>query len=178
MNNNITIEEKGARLYVLGNTFSIKSALKEAGCHWDGEEKAWWIGKGKRAELEKALGAEPEKENLLEKPLYAQVEYKDRKYYVIASGEEKARLTDFQGKLDFWVKKEECKLLKEYTPRTVGYGRYAHEQRQTLSSLHRFIEQKKAVESGGECPRCRDKQPYLGSGDYEDCSLCGATYCV
>lgn len=51
----VTYETVGARVYVLGQTFAIRDAIKSAGGHWDAERKAWWIGATKRAELEAAI---------------------------------------------------------------------------------------------------------------------------
>src|SRR5262249_36438862 len=41
------IEEK-SRIYLTGNTFPIREQIKNLGGHWDGERRAWWVGKGKR----------------------------------------------------------------------------------------------------------------------------------
>jgi hypothetical protein len=46
----ITIESVGRRHYFRGNTYPVKDALRNAGAHWDGETKAWWIGKRDVAE--------------------------------------------------------------------------------------------------------------------------------
>lgn len=51
----ITIMQDGPRLYIVGDTFPIKDAIKEAGGHWDKELKQWWIGTKKRAEIEAAI---------------------------------------------------------------------------------------------------------------------------
>ncbi|OFW37672.1 MAG: hypothetical protein A3J29_06265 [Acidobacteria bacterium RIFCSPLOWO2_12_FULL_67_14b] len=53
----VTYETIGARVYVLGQTFALRDAIKSAGGHWDAERKAWWIGATKRAELEAAIAA-------------------------------------------------------------------------------------------------------------------------
>lgn len=42
---NITIETRGRRHYVLGNTYPIRSELRGAGCKWDPEAGAWYSGK-------------------------------------------------------------------------------------------------------------------------------------
>jgi hypothetical protein len=39
-----SIHRIGRRSYISGNTFPVRHALGAAGCHWDGERKAWWIG--------------------------------------------------------------------------------------------------------------------------------------
>lgn len=47
---NIALDRKGRRTYLRGDTFSSKDAIKDAGGHWDADERAWWIGDHKRAE--------------------------------------------------------------------------------------------------------------------------------
>jgi hypothetical protein len=46
----ITVSREGRRSYILGNTFAFKSAIKDAGAHWDGDRRAWWIGKHDEAD--------------------------------------------------------------------------------------------------------------------------------
>lgn len=41
----VTIEKRGRRYYLRGNTFPIKEQLRSAGCKWDPNERAWWTGK-------------------------------------------------------------------------------------------------------------------------------------
>lgn len=53
----VTYETVGARVYVLGQTYPIRDAIRAAGGHWDAERKAWWIGTAKRAELEAAIAS-------------------------------------------------------------------------------------------------------------------------
>ena len=53
----VTYEVVGVRVYVLGQTFAMKDAIKSAGGHWDADRKAWWVGAAKRAELEAAIAS-------------------------------------------------------------------------------------------------------------------------
>lgn len=48
------IEDRAGRLYVTGTRYGDPnlSKLKSIGAHWDASEKAWWIGKAKRSDLE------------------------------------------------------------------------------------------------------------------------------
>ena len=41
----ITIESRGRRHYLIGNTYPIKDTIRSAGCKWDPEAKAWYSGK-------------------------------------------------------------------------------------------------------------------------------------
>lgn len=57
----VTLETVGTRVYVRGNSYPIKGAIKSVGGHWDGDEKAWWVGATKRDDLEAAIAsAKPE----------------------------------------------------------------------------------------------------------------------
>ena len=40
----ITVERVGRRSYLRGDTLSVRSYLREQGCHWDADGRAWWIG--------------------------------------------------------------------------------------------------------------------------------------
>lgn len=51
----ITLETSGRRIYARGNTYPLREQLRDMGGHWDGEAKAWWVGSGKRAQLEKLV---------------------------------------------------------------------------------------------------------------------------
>lgn len=46
----ITIETRGRRHYLLGNTYPIKDAVKAAGCRWDADARAWYSGKRETVE--------------------------------------------------------------------------------------------------------------------------------
>jgi hypothetical protein len=57
----IAIAKVGRRYYLRGNTRPIKGQLKEAGCHWDPEEGAWWTSKRDVAErFQREASALPE----------------------------------------------------------------------------------------------------------------------
>lgn len=40
----ITAERVGRRTYLRGDTLSVRSLLRDGGCHWDADARAWWIG--------------------------------------------------------------------------------------------------------------------------------------
>ena len=40
----ITVERVGRRSYLRGDTLPVRGLLREAGCHWDADARAWWIG--------------------------------------------------------------------------------------------------------------------------------------
>lgn len=40
----VRAERVARRTYLRGDTFPVRGLLKAAGCHWDREEQAWWMG--------------------------------------------------------------------------------------------------------------------------------------
>lgn len=40
----ITVERVGRRSYLRGDTLAVRGLLRDGGCHWDAEQRAWWIG--------------------------------------------------------------------------------------------------------------------------------------
>jgi hypothetical protein len=162
--NEIKTEKVGARVYVSGNTYAIKDALKSAGCHWDGERRQWWIGAAKAEALKPILdgGAEADKPvpaNTTDARVHARVEYKGRSYYVLAYTQDgqKAKLTSLDGQVQFWAATAECKTLKTYQSREVrrGYGRTQTEYT-TLGSIRSFVERERRnrEQGGGVCAEC------------------------
>lgn len=58
----ITIEQRGQRVYLRGDTYGHKDAIKAIGGHWDGDARAWWVGAAKVADataLVQQLAAAP-----------------------------------------------------------------------------------------------------------------------
>lgn len=51
----LTYETVGPRVYVRGNSFPYRDAIRAAGGHWDADEKAWWVGVAKADGLKAAL---------------------------------------------------------------------------------------------------------------------------
>ena len=176
----IGTEKIGARIYVTGNTFAIKQQLKDAGCHWDGERKQWWIGAAKAAAISQLVAATDGKEvaeDLSRCRVYGKVQYKGRTYYVIAQGQERLRLTVLDGSISFWAAAGECEWVKRYEPRTrfAGYRRGQVTEYQTLGDLQHFVKAQKNPDTRrGECTECGSWGP---SG--EACSECGGEghYC-
>jgi hypothetical protein len=46
----ILVEKQGRRHYIVGNTYPIKDKLRDAGCKWDSDRRAWYTGKADRAQ--------------------------------------------------------------------------------------------------------------------------------
>src|SRR5690606_26519871 len=49
-NMTITIKSEGRRHYLVGDTYPVKGAIRDAGCKWDRDRGAWWTGKRDVAE--------------------------------------------------------------------------------------------------------------------------------
>lgn len=46
----ITLSREGRRTYIGGDTMAVRGLLRDGGCHWDADRKAWWIGSHAEAE--------------------------------------------------------------------------------------------------------------------------------
>ena len=112
--------------------------------------------------------------------VYAQVEYKGRRYYVIAESREKetgqpmrCRLTTLDGLTPFWADCSECNLIKSYPGREVWDGRrYSGKtvtRYTTIGSLRDFrASQKMAAANGApQCAACGKRSDRL-THDLED----------
>lgn len=121
------IEQIGRRHYITGNTYPHKTTLRDAGAHWDGARRAWWIGKRDVAEelvdQLKQAQAEPKKETVDQdaRVIRGRAEYKGKTYYVLAAGTSQrtgkpyAKLCSRDGALVFWARDDEpIKMLKTY----------------------------------------------------------------
>lgn len=180
MNQAITIEKVGPRLYFRGDTYPIRDAIKAMGGHWDGDERAWWVGTAKRASAESlaarpATGPGPEGERPRESPdairLTGKGRYKGRDYYLGATTRDGSRvrlltLPDAGGKfLDFWADAALVDQFSRYQPREYR-GRTEHT---TLGSIARFVaRQANPATRRGQCYECGSWGP---SG--EPCPECG-----
>lgn len=51
------VDKRGTRLYVTGTRYGDPTVdrLRQLGAHWDKDAKAWWIGVGKKADLERLV---------------------------------------------------------------------------------------------------------------------------
>lgn len=182
----IATETVGRRTYIRGNTYPHRDALRDAGCHWDGQARAWWIGSAdKAAELVASLApaaAEPaanggeRKEPGLNATVAGRAEYKGKTYYIagrIDRGDTryddrvhvvetrdgaKVLLYSRDGKLQFWAAREAVSTLKRY------------DYPQTIRSLREYAEKAKqargkaADASGDEDDECHTCERNFRSG--------------
>jgi hypothetical protein len=178
----MSIQVVGSRLYVVGNTYSIKDRLKSIGCHWDADRKQWWIGKAKEAQLSAIVSTvaaqttatgyvKPTPEQLAAKPCTGKAEYKGRTYYVVGYSERtgKLHLTVLDCSIEFWAAIADCKIVKRYEGReNYRTGRTEH---QTVGGIRRFIERQKNEADAGGKP---DEDTYLRDGEWltKGCAEC------
>ena len=162
----VSTEKVGQRIYVTGNTFPIKSQLKSAGCHWDGDRKQWWIGAAKASQIASIVGkldgksVAPDKKELADRPCTGKVKYKGRDYYVIGRSEKTGNLwlTVLDCSIDFWAAEGECLWVKRYQARERWDGRRGNGTvtvHQTVGGIRDFIAKSKrddATVKSGEVP--------------------------
>jgi hypothetical protein len=136
----ITLERIGRRTYLRGDTYPIKDQLKGAGAHWDGEQRAWWIGDhGKAEEIATkaggvAQGGSEERSGgggdrlTADSKIAGKARYQGREYLLVWEGQTKrgyaAKLAFSDGSKTFWASKKEYQVTKRYEERTEGHGRY------------------------------------------------------
>lgn len=182
----ITVEQRGRRHYLAGDTYSVREQLREAGAHWDGDVGAWWVGSAaKAAELVASLTTTPAPaeatgpETLAEdaREIIGRGTYKGRGYYVIGRvvsrgrtrydrdeiGPVKTRdgsrlkLASRDGSLVFWASTAEVSVEKRY------------ERLTSIRSLREYAEQARA--NGGYVPvRGRDFCGYPCPVDGHTCT--------
>ncbi len=159
----ITIEKTGRRYYLIGNTFAIKNQLRDAGCKWDAERRAWWTSNAEIAaqfsgEVKPKEKSEDElRDERAKRPCTGKADYKGRSYYIIGHSRDgqKFCLTTLDCSIEFWAEREACNVTKTYHARTEGRGRWEREVHQTVGGIRRFIEQSKREEkqlAKGEIP--------------------------
>lgn len=185
---NVTQQIEGRRVYLLGNTFPIKDALKNAGAHWDGDRRAWWIGTEKQAAISNILGGAPQAEAKTSgnggskgealkdsDRLLGKAEYKGRTYLLVWEGETKrgraAKLAFLDGSSTFWASHGEYNVTKYFKVREFR-GR---EEYQTWGRYRSFIEDaaKARKEGVAQCGKCNG---FHRDGD-NTCYMCGCTKC-
>lgn len=122
-----------------------------------------------------AAAAPPPAEDVSDCRVYAQVEYKGRRYYVVAETKDqiRCRLTTLDGMTPFWVDCQACNLIRTYEGREVWDGRrYSGKTRTeypTIGSLRAFRDrQRDPATRRGCCTECGAWGP---AG--QSCSECG-----
>lgn len=199
----ITIETDGRRAYIVGETYPHRSAIKDAGGHWDGERKAWWLGSRAKAEelVAHLCGSaattkqppnsdEPAGECLRDDDrVVGRAEYKGRSYLLVWEGQTKrgmaAKLAYADGSRVFWAGLGEIRVTKRYREPNSGNRRgYGRIEAMTFGRLRRLqedwrgktpAERDEAARVAELGGRCRCERP-LDEGDGE-CMTCGYFIC-
>jgi ribosomal protein L12E/L44/L45/RPP1/RPP2 len=185
-------QTEGRRIYLFGNTFSIKDILRDAGAKWDSDRKAWWIGAAKKADIDRILASAPtpapvtsqsaassngerKSEPLKDEDrLAGKAEYKGRAYLMVWEGQTKrgwaAKLAFLDGTQTFWAAQGEYTVTKRYQSREYrGRTEYT-----TWGSYRRFVERAKQAKAEGR-QQCKCGQYH---SDHEpSCYMCGCSKC-
>lgn len=146
----IEIQIDGRRAYVVGQTFNLRNQLREAGCHWDTERRAWWISATKQEVVAQVLAATPPRSDeerqaeLLERDrnnILGRAEYNGKAYYLVGQGESPTRgawvrLLFRDGSKTFFKSSAEVQITHLYQrPQTLDalreYAARAARERQT-----------------------------------------------
>ena len=53
--NGLNFITEGKRVWIEGNSYPYKQAIRNAGGHWDPETRRWWVGTAKLEELQASL---------------------------------------------------------------------------------------------------------------------------
>lgn len=118
-------------------------------------------------------------EDLSKCRVYAQVMYKNRRYYVIAEARNvgRCRLTTLDGPLAFWADMSECTVVRTYEGRTKWNGRRGSASAditvyQTLGDLKSFRDRQARTQgTGRERVQCLECGSWFTASD--GCSDCG-----
>lgn len=156
----IQIQSEGRRHYLIGDTYPIKSQLRDAGAHWDGERRAWWTAKldvAKRFANEEKAEVTPSSDRCERRdekvedstPVLGKARYKGREYLLLWQGQtrrgEAAKLAFTDGSRIFWADAAEVQTTKTYDAREHRGQR----QPMTFGRLQRlrveYAEQKQAA---------------------------------
>lgn len=179
----ITMQDEASRIYLAGNTFPIKAAIKSAGGHWDADRRMWWIGKSKREEITKAISQSSANPQPGQHPSEAQGDatkiigtatYKGKTYYVMFAGPTKRgtdamKLCFRDGSQVFWASigpgPGDAEWKKQYRePTTVG-------------AINRFLAGLKTPEGRAAA---QDRAAHPGdrrAPEGKTCGMCGSAYC-
>lgn len=180
-----TIEKTGRRYYLRGLPYDQRAVAKSRGAKWDPAERCWWTGKADVADAILAAASNGNGSMTREAPgldatVAGRAKYKGRTYYIagrvthwddgvdaITTRDGAKMLLYFRdGSSSFWAARDAVQIVKSYN------------RPQTIGGLRRFVEELKEMRDSGSgaCPACSHKPDYYGSGDYDDCRVCGRTY--
>lgn len=181
----IEIERTGRRSYLLGNTYAYRQLLRDAGAHFDGDRRAWWIGSGEQAQalLAKMQGAESAPDAQARKQaemlardaanILGRATYQGKSYYLVGEG---------QGSRGPWVRllfRDGSKTFFADAGAVSVSSRY--QRPKSLDSLRQYAERMRRETAGGECecschrnPRCTcETTGHNCPIHFDGCDRCG-----
>lgn len=187
----ITVEKEGRRHYIVGNTYPIKDALRDAGCRWDGDRKAWWTGKAEIAaqfagqsvpDSKPANGGGERPPPGPDAIVAGRAEYKGRTYYVV--GRTVRGHTHWDDTVDAVTTRDGAKILLAFrdgsksfwAPRDAVQIVKSYDRPQTIARLRAYADRAKRERDTGICEcRCHDEPNAGAPGStlYDGCERCG-----
>ena len=190
MQQQITIQPEGRRIYLMGNTYPIKNKIKGIGGKWDADRRAWWVGSSKRDKVESLVDSAPAPVASSERryddkvsddtKIIGRARYKGKDGYLILwegmtkRGARAAKLAFRDGSKAFWADSSEIEITKTYDESEDRYGR---RDSMTFGKLNRLAEKYKKMSEEERYARqyhggvCRCQRP-LDEGD-GSCMVCG-----
>ena len=177
----ITIESRGRRHYLRGDTYAVRDRLRAGGCKWDSDARCWYTGKRELAdELAAELGGDAGAAPHGQQPrapgedatVAGRATYHGRSCYVAGrvrrgatryddtvdaiTSRDGARMLMYSrdGGMQFWVARDEAEIVKSYVrPQTIGgLRRYAAEIRAAGGDADRVAANR--AELSGRCRGC------------------------
>lgn len=199
----ITLETQGRRIYVRGNTYPIKNALRDIGAKWDADARAWWIGTTKRTALEELVAklggstgsavapasgsSEPRREAPGEDAkVAARATYKGRTYYV-AGRVERGR-TNWDDEVEPVYSRDGSRVLlyfrdgssQFWAAREAVRIEKSYRRPTTIRSLREYAAQKREDRQTGTCSCSCHREANAGAPGttlYDGCERCGCEAC-
>lgn len=201
-----TVEKSGRRYYIRDLPYSAREAAKSRGARWDPDAKCWWTGSHDVAQaIVDSLGSEAAPHNSKapgdDAIVSGRAGYKGRTYYV--AGKVDRGRTRWDDRVSHVMSRDGSRILLYYRdgssqfwaplaqlasdrivvgqpmPMSDGAEILAtYRSPKTIRDLKEFAGRAKEMRDSGRdcCPACAGKAEYYGSGDYDDCRVCGRTY--
>ena len=202
MCSDITLASQGRRHYVRGNTYPHRDALRSAGAHWDGDARAWWIGKRDVAEQLvaklttacglKAPGAAASAQSS-DRPapgkdavVAGKASYKGRTYYV--AGRVVRGRTQWDDSVTAISTRDGAKVMLFFRDGSKSFWAARNEvqivksyqRAATIEKLERLSAEWREARANGDCACSCHREPNAGAPGsilYDGCDRCGCDAC-
>lgn len=194
------LRTEGRRTYILGNTYLVKDQLRAAGCRWDADKKAWWMGKRESAQdLIAKLGADTRTaatpvangnggnkvpRDGIQSVVAGRGEYKGKTYYI--AGRTVRGDTHWDDGVAPVRTQDRTKVLLYFRDGSIQFWAAVDQVRitktyskpQTIQGLRDFAAEQKQAKDDGEndCWMCRreGERGNLRMHLHDGCEVCGA----